>query len=618
MSPTEQGERLALADPADPTGAGHRADWDAAAAAVLRKARRLGEAVADDLAWERLATTTLDGITVTPLGTPDDVRETGAGRPARTGPWDIRTPLTAPEGRDAEALNEAALVDLENGATSLFLCIEEDAGDFDLATALGGVLLDLAPVTLDRPTLGQAEALASILESYDGTPAPGANLSIDPVTTEMLPHRVPDDGSTPADWLVPIARRALELGVLGVVVDGTALHDQGASDAQELGWTMAVGAHYLRLLTDAGISLDQALGLIEFRYAATDEQFPTIAKLRAARRCWARIVELSVGTIGYQRQHAVTSRPMLTTYDPYVNMLRACVAAFAAGVGGADAVTVLPFDTALGLPGAFGRRIARNVSGLLIEEAHVGAVADPVGGAYAVERLTDDLADAGWAELGRIEADGGVRADAARAGVKARVRDVVARRDAQIADRSRPITGVSEYPDPTETPPERAPASGPYARRHAKPYEELRDDPRGAVWLVPMGPVSAHTARAAFASNLFASGGIAATNPGPLLDADAVRAAYDADPAAGPVVCLVGTGAAYAEWGAAAVGVLREAGATHVILAGRPDQVGVEVDDSCAVGADVLAFLRRTREVFPRDRAERGTSERPSEESSRA
>ena len=191
--------------------------------------------------------------------------------------------------------------------------------------------------------------------------------------------------------------------MLGFVVDATRVHDRGASDAQELAWSLATGAAYLRTLVDGGVDLDDAARLLEFRYAATDEQFPTIAKLRAARRLWARVLELSEATERVQRQHVVTSRPMMSKYDPWVNMLRTTVAAFAAGVGGADAVTVLPFDSTLGVPDAFGRRIARNTSSLLISESHVARVADPAGGAYAVEKLTDDLARAAWELFGRLE-----------------------------------------------------------------------------------------------------------------------------------------------------------------------------------------------------------------------
>jgi methylmalonyl-CoA mutase len=141
--------------------------------------------------------------------------------------------------------------------------------------------------------------------------------------------------------------------------------------------------------------VDDAAAQIDFRYAATDEQFVTIAKLRAARRLWSRVLELSGATPSGQRQHAVTSRPMYSAYDPYVNMLRATVAAFAAGVGGAEAVTALPFDEPIGLPVPFSRRIARNICGLLISESHVDTVADAGGGPQEVEQHTYEVAHDG-------------------------------------------------------------------------------------------------------------------------------------------------------------------------------------------------------------------------------
>src|SRR5699024_4814350 len=198
---------------------------------------------------------------------------------------------------------------------------------------------------------------------------------------------------------------------------------------------------------------------LEFRYAATDEQFTTIAKLRAARRLWHRVAELSGAAEAArgQTQHAVTSRPMMTKYDPYVNMLRTTVAAFAAGVGGATSVTVLPFDAALGLPDAFSRRIARNTSSLLVAESHVATVTDPAGGAHADEKLTGDLADAGWREFARIEAAGGLSAVLSDGSLLADVARTAAARTEQVADRRRPITGVSEFPSLHETLPQRRP-----------------------------------------------------------------------------------------------------------------------------------------------------------------
>lgn len=570
--------------------------WEAATADVLRKARRLRDDAPDSDVWVALTRTTLDGIEVAPIGQRSDLDGlTTSGRPERLGGWDIRTPLA---GEDAAAVNEAALADLDNGATSLHLDLSRSV---DLATALRGVLLDLAPVTLERPDAEQSEALARLLEDTPDQPHPGSNLSADPATALMFGERVGDDGRTIDDSFVDTVRRAQALGVLGAVVDGTALHNRGASDAQELGWTMAVGVHYLRVLTEAGLTVDEAASLLEFRYAATDEQFPTIAKLRAARRLWARVLEacgVEGGAVGSaQRQHVVTSRAMTGRVDPWVNMLRGTVAAFAAGVGGADAITVVPFDEPLGLPDAFGRRIARNTSSLLIEESHVAAVTDPAGGSYAVEKLTDDLAVAGWAELGRIEADGGFGEKAAL-GVKDRVKDVAARRREGIAERTRPLTGISEFPNLGETLPEREPWRGGGVQHYGSPYEDMRATPAARpVFLATMGPVAAHTARATFATNLYAAGGVAVEAAGPTDGVEAVTAAY----AGQPVVCLAGTDAAYAEWGADLVAALRAAGAAYVVLAGTPGEKTVtDVDDSCAMGVDALAFLARVREELSR------------------
>ena len=554
---------LALADPSDDHS---RAHWEAAAAAVLRKGHRLGEDDADDLVWSRLARTTLDGVAVPALGTPDllDGLVTG-GRPTRVGGWDVVT-------RPAD--NEQALADLDTGATALWV-----AADADLAALLDGVLLDLAPVVLDGATTEQARAFLDVLGHAE--PAAGTNLGADAAG----PH------------LVPVAGLARQAEVLAGVVDGTAVHDRGASDVQELGYVLAVCAGALRDLTAGGFAVAEAAGLLELRVAATDEQFVTIAKLRAVRRLWARVLELSgVDDPDPVRIHAVTSRPMMSAYDPWVNLLRTTVAAFAAGVGGADAITVAPFDSPLGEPDAFGRRIARNTSHLLVAESHVGRVADPAGGAYAVEKLTDDLAAAAWEELGRIES-GGLEA------LDERIAEAVARRDAEVATRARPITGLTEFPNLGETVPTRA-GAGDDVRRYGAAFEALRDEPATSpVFLATMGTVAAHTARAMFATNLFAAGGIAVEQAGPTDDVDEVLAAYGGE----SVVCLCGTDAAYGEWGAPLVEALRGAGARRVVLAGvstrAPSSPGsttdlVAADDWCHAGIDALAFLRRTRQVL--------------------
>lgn len=594
--------RLSLAEGSQHT----REDWERAAAAVLRKARRLDEDAPDQDVWDALTRTTLDGLRVPPLGTPELVADLPAPvrPPARDAGWDVRTWLA---DADAARGNAALLTDLENGATSLL--VQVGAGGTapeDLARLLEGVLLDVAAVVLDAPAdpIGAARALASVAEGLEAPLAAGTNLGVDPVAARVrgLVTDGPDDAGTGADTdagtLREAATLARELGCRAFVVDGTALHDRGASDVQEVGYVLAVAAHLLRTLEQAGVAVDDAAGLVEFRLAATDQQFVTIAKLRAVRRLWARVLELS-GASEDRRQmvlHALTSRPMMTRYDPWVNQLRTCVAAFAAGVGGADAVTVLPFDSRLGVPDAFGRRVARNTSTLLVEESHVARVADPAGGAFAVERLTDDLAVAAWEELGRLEGAGGVHAALADGSLLARVADVVAERDRRVATRAQPLTGTSEFPNLAETLPEREPyAAGAHAvRPYAEPFEQLRDEPATTpVFLATMGTVAAHTARATFARNLLAAGGVPVVDRGAHEDVAAVLADYAGPDGGQPVVCLVGHDRAYDAWGADLAAALREAGATRVVVAGRPQDWA---DDSCATGVDALDFLRRTRE----------------------
>jgi methylmalonyl-CoA mutase len=596
---TSAANHLALVGPDDQHS---QADWERAAAAVLRKARRLSDDAPDSAVWEILTRTTLDGIEVPPLGT-------AARGPAVTGApleriqlperpeegWDIRSHVGGLEARRA---NEEALLDLGNGVTSLWVEIGGPLSPSDLPAVLENVLLDVAPVVVDAPAdpVAAAQALAAALA--DVTPADGTNLGADPVGARV--RKVAEHDTS--EVVAAVADLAEQRGARALVVDGTVVHDLGASDAQELGYSLAVGATYLRALTGGGRPVDHALGLIEFRCAATDEQFPTIAKLRAARRLWSRVAELSGASpeARTQRVHAVTSRPMMSAYDPYTNMLRTTVAAFAAGVGGADAVTVLPFDGPLGLPSTLGRRNARNTSSLLIHESHVALVTDPAGGSYAVEHLTDELCRAAWAEFQNIESAGGIEAALADGSLLARVDEVAARRADQVAHRSRAITGLSEFPNLEETRLEREP--DPVARevrRYGAAFETLRDEPASQpVFLATLGPVAAHTARATFAANLLAAGGIPVMTAGHTEGVESLLKAYEAQDKA-PVVCLCGTDAAYLEWGADAVAALRGDGATWVVLAGKPGDRTVDpalVDDSAAVGLDALSFLNRTRE----------------------
>jgi len=346
-----------------------REQWTALVDGVLRKSGRIGSDAEAGAGVEKLVRRTPEGIPVAPLYTAADVADLPpVGVPGRPpfvrgatpdGPvpdgWDVRQRHDDP---DPGVVHDAVLADLENGVTSIWLATGDGS---ELPTVLDGVLLDLAPVALDTGGADTGAADAYLAHAGGVLADPAAllgTLGLDPIGLRARTGVGPDVAS-----IVPLAKRvaADHPLVRAIVVDAVGVHAAGGADAQELGFSTAAGVAYLRALTDAGLDIATAARLLEFRYAATDEQFPTIAKLRAARRLWARVLSAcDAPDAGGQHQHAVSSPTMLTRRDPYVNLLRGTIAGFAAGVGGADAVTVAPFDAALGASTPFSRRVARN------------------------------------------------------------------------------------------------------------------------------------------------------------------------------------------------------------------------------------------------------------------
>ena len=366
-------------------------------------------------------------------------------------------------------------------------------------------------------------------------------------------------------------------GVRTVTIDGPAFHNRGAGAAWELTGVICAAIDYLRLQTAAGIDAVDALRQISFRLAADDDQFMTIAKFRAARQLWARVADvLGHPDDGAATVHAVTSLAMMTQRDPWVNMVRTTVAAFGAGVGGADTVQVLPFDAAI--PGGFpemtvdfGRRIARNTQLLLLEESNIGRVLDPAGGSWYVEQLTETLAAQAWSHLKEVETRGGFRQ--AIDHIAQQIAEVRVRRADDIAHRRTAITGVSEFPNLAEPP---MPQSGLSSTgfRYAHPFEVLRDrsdahlartGSRPRALLLPLGPLAEHNIRTSFAANLLASGGVEAVNPGTVHPGAVAEAVRDAGTS---VAVICGTDARYGDEVAAIVTAARAAGVRRIYLAG--------------------------------------------------
>ncbi len=578
-----------------------RARWRKAVAGVLAKSTRrddLGpepERLLDSPTYEGFAIhplyTALDALPEPPLpGEWPYLRGGDALRDVKSG-WKVAEafPAQPVPGVAAEDVNSAVLIALGEGAGALLVRVgESGVAPAQLRKVLDGVYLSMAPVILDAGADYSAACDALLALVAEVEPDQRATLSVDlgadPLTALLSERPVP-----PLSEVVAAATRvADQRGVRAITVDGPAFHNLGANAAWELAGTVAAAVGYVRTLVESGLSLGDALRQISFRLAADDDQFMALAKMRAARRLWARVAEV-VGDpeSGAVVVHAETSLPMMTQRDPWVNMLRSTLAAFGAGVGGADTVLVLPFDVAIpgGFPSmatSFARRMARNVQLLLLEESHVGRVLDPGGGSWFIEELTEQLAQAAWKHFQAIEGHGGFVE--ARDYIAREIAEIAAKRTDDIAHRRTAVTGVSEFPNLDEPPlPQSDSPDTPLAAgnllRYAAGFEALRDrsdvylaanGSRPQALLLPLGSLAEHNIRTTFASNLLASGGIEAVNPG-TVDADGVAQAVS-DAGSPKVAVICGTDTRYGTEAAGIVEAARRAGVSHVCLAG-PEQV---------------------------------------------
>ncbi len=564
-----------------------RARWRAAVAGVLAKNRPAAadaaepERLLDSPTYEgfsiRALYTALDALPEVPLpGEWPFVRGADRYRDVLAG-WKVAEEFPARGFAGGPAEGNAAVLDaLVNGVSALVLRVGGDGiAPGDLDRWLEGVYLELAPVLVDAGAdfPAAAGALLALVAASAGGGRVSIDLGADPLTAEISGHPAPT-----IEEVVHVAAASVGTpGIRTVTVDGPAFHNRGAGASWELAGVVAAAVDYLRLLTDGGIGVREALGQISVRLAADDDQFMTIAKFRAARRLWGRVADaLGHPGAGALRLHAVTSQAMMTQRDPWVNMLRTTVAAFGAGVGGADTVEVLPFDAALsgGLPGVtsdFARRIARNTQLLLLEESHIGRVLDPAAGSWFVEDLTETLAAQAWSQFQDIEVRGGYRK--ARSHLIDQIASVAASRADDIAHRRTAVTGVNEFPNLAE-PPLPSTVSPPGVDRYAAAFERLRDrsdsylertGSRPRALLLPLGPLAENNIRTTFAANLLAAGGIEAVNPGTVRPDQLADVARDAGTA---VAVICGTDVRYGAEAAAIVAAARAAGVSRIYLAG--------------------------------------------------
>src|SRR3954462_2473083 len=420
--------------------------------------RRLVDGVLKGAPFEKLVGETYDGLKIEPIYPRAHGAAPIAGR-AAAGPWQIMQRIDHP---DAAMANAQALHDLENGANGLTLVFAGANGAYGLGLEpspetieklLDGVFLD-AGIGVELQIGPQSRMAAIHVAEYvkrKGLSPAACNIrfGLDPLGACAV------WGSSPYSWseIVPAVTGAVKgLAAMGfkgpfAVADGRVIHDSGGSEVQELAFVVACGIAYLRAIEQAGVALDDAQSMVYARLSADADQFLTLAKFRALRLLWARIEQACGLTPKPLVVAADTAWRMLTQRDAYVNMLRATMATFSAGLGGANAITVLPHTLALGFPDPFARRAARNTQLVLLEESNLAKVSDPAAGSGGIETLTKQLCEAAWSLFQEIEKAGGLFAVLEQNLIQRKVATTRAAREANIAKRKDVLTGASECPN---------------------------------------------------------------------------------------------------------------------------------------------------------------------------
>ncbi len=490
---------------------------------------------------------------------------------ARQGRWEISAAHTL----GAPDLDAAIEADLARGVDSIRLSGSAAALSAPLLTRIlthgVGVLLYTDEPAMARAVLAEATADMPWNAWSGGVPA-------DPIH-EMLSAGAPAPTAETWDALAQAIHGATHPHVVLVGLSGRAAVEAGGSVVDELGLFLASSCLLLREMNRRSVSIETLARHLRVEVSLGRDQMLGIALVRALRLTWARVCA-AFGepnpAVSRCVVHGVQAASWLTRHDPWSNVLRASLAGFVGAVGGADAITLLPHDSAGGAPGPLGQRMAVNTQLLLAEESHLGHVSDPAAGSFTLDHLTDQIARAAWARLQALEAAGGLPGAEV---VDRVVADVASARAAMARDldhRKSVIIGVSDFvaldvpPSGPGMPSVQAPLA-PF--RHAASWEALRDaadacDVRPAVFLATWGPLSRHSARAMYSTNLLAAAGVSVVDPGGASDVSALVAAFQASGCRAAVIC--GADADYTDVVSPLAAALVAAGAAAVWVAGRP------------------------------------------------
>ena len=430
----------------------------------------------------------------------------------------------------AAACNTSILNAVSRGAQSVGLDLTS-AGEIS-QTLLREILAGVDPGQISLNFLKAADpvklyrAILAYLEKEGIKPVLlKGNLGADPLGNMAASGKL-KDGSV--DELAAIIREAAEHtpAFRIIAVQAALFQDAGSSLSQELGYGLSMANQYMKELSEKGLAPGQIAKAMSFTFACGPDYFPEIAKLRAARWLWTAICS-EWGIEAGQLEIFIHSRSAtwnMTLYDPHVNMLRTTTEAMSGSLGGADEISVHPYDMLFREDHDFSSRIARNTQIILKEESYFNKVLDPASGSYYIEALTNSIAEKAWTYFLDIEEKGGFQ-EALKSGfLHAQVRELMTLKKAKASSRKQSILGVNQYPNFDEfilgnlatkehskdSDKEDFPALHPF--RVAEELEQLRlqterSASRPKVFLLKFGDPAWTTARAMFSGNFFAAAG---------------------------------------------------------------------------------------------------------------
>ena len=562
--------------------------------------------------------------------------------------WDIRQNICACQ--NARKANAKALEVLNKGINSLGICLNKEKLNYHfIKVLLQDIRIDIIPVNFTICAC-KAPELANILVRYIGREYKGVDIknfrgsiNVDPIKA-MLVKGKPLSREQVSAKIAAVVKAAKSLPNYRVVaVNSVVLNNSGAYAAQELAYALAWGAEYMTMLTEAGVPNYKAANAIRFNMGIGGNYFMEIAKFRAARLLWAKIVEAYKAPIfttalknaAKMNVSAETSKFNMTIFDAYVNLLRSQTETMSAALAGVDEITVTPFDVTYERPTDFAERIARNQQLLLKEEAHFDKIVDPAAGSYYLENLTASIAAEAWKQFLAIQEQGGMYQMVAEGKVQENMAANLKARLGDVAKRKEVLLGSNQFPNFTEKAAKKIKADAgacssicncknqkskisnpkcdcggaegalptlPVARA-AEEFEALRLETEGSkkqpvAFMLTIGNLAMRIARAQFSCNFLACAGYKVIdNNGFKTVAEGIKAAKKAK---ADIIVLCSSDDEYAELAPKAWKILQkidEAKRPMFIVAGAPacmpDLQAIGIENFIHVRVNVLDTLKQ-------------------------